>query len=353
MSHQPDSPAAEPSGLTIATIVADSYRLILGAGLGGALLLVVLAIVVPARFSSTILLVPSSPSAAGSQLGGLASQLGLGDALGAGASPTASAVFLAQLARSDVILSRLLADTVTTGDDPSERTTILELADPPRLLSFGGEDPVALRRVRGVKELKRWVSARSDRETGSTRISVRTNWPAVSLHIAERVATELDRLNIELSTARAAAERGFLEARLTEQQQTLRAAEGHLERFLQTNREYSSSATLTFARERLQREVGLQEQLLTSLAKSLEDARLREVQNTPVVTVVEPAQFPYLADSRNIVQRALLGFLALASVVAVATILLRLLRARATQGDTDAAGLLAALDRVRVLRRRA
>lgn len=352
MSDQPADPSAGPSGLTLAAIVVESYRLIIAAGFAVALILFGVAVITPARYSSTILLVPSTPSGGVSQLGGLASQLGLGDAVGGGVNPTASAVFLTKLATSDVILSRMLDDTLSKDDEPGARTSLLELASSDPVVSFGRRESEPRRRVRAVREIKRWVSAASDRETGSARISVRTKWPNVSLHIANRVAMELDRLNIELSTARATAERRFLEERLQDQQQSLRTAEGQFQRFLENNRQFGSSAALTFQRDRLQRDVALQQQLLTSLAQSLEDARLREVQNTPVVTIVEPARYPFLADPRKAFQRGVLGFLAGSTMVGVALVFLRLLEHRAAQGDSDSSRLLAGIDRLRAIGRR-
>lgn len=339
--------------LGLVTIVTDARRSILVAGAVGAFLVVALTVVRPAKFSSTVLLVPTGPSAGAlSQLGGLASQLGLGDAVAGGASPTASVAFMAKLATSDVILGRLVDDSVVVGPDSSVRTTLLAVAAPAPLLQFGEPESDPRRRVRALKELRRWIAARSDRETGSARIAVRTKWPGVSLRIAERIAVELNHLNIELATARAASERRFLEERVENQRRTLRGAEELLQRFLEANREFGSSASLTFARDRLQRDVQLQQQLLTSLSQSLEDARLREVQNTPVVTVVEPALFPHMAEDRKVIQRAVLGFLGLSTLWLTGVILLRLLEARAAAGDGDAARLLALAHRWKLTGRR-
>ena len=87
--------------------------------------------------------------------------------------------------------------------------------------------------------------------------------------------------------SQAAAERAFIETRLAEVQDSLRAAEDRLERFLESNRQWAGSAELTFQRDRIQRQVVMQQQVFTSLAEAHEQARIGEVRNTPVITVVE------------------------------------------------------------------
>ena len=52
-------------------------------------------------------------------------------------------------------------------------------------------------------------------------------------------------------------------------------------------------------RQRLQREVELQQQLVIGLAQQYEESRIREVRDTPVITVIEHPALPARADSRS------------------------------------------------------
>ena len=63
---------------------------------------------------------------------------------------------------------------------------------------------------------------------------------------------------------------------------------------------------LNFQQERLQRQVQLQQQLYTTLSQSFEQAKIEEVRDTPVITVVEPPEAPVRPDPRGLVRNAFL-----------------------------------------------
>jgi len=86
-----------------------------------------------------------------------------------------------------------------------------------------------------------------------------------------------------------------------------RAAENEPQRFLQNNRQFQSSPELVFQHDRLQRRVAMRQQVYTSLVQSYEQARIDEVRNTPVITVVEEAEEPVRPDSRRLPLKAALG----------------------------------------------
>jgi uncharacterized protein involved in exopolysaccharide biosynthesis len=109
-----------------------------------------------------------------------------------------------------------------------------------------------------------------------------------------------------------------VEARLAEARTELVDAENRLATFLERNRRYQDSPELTFEAARLQRQVDLQQQVYASLAQAYEKARIDEVRNTPVLSVVDSPDV--LPGGRGLVRRALLGALlgaALAFLVVV------------------------------------
>ncbi len=155
------------------------------------------------------------------------------------------------------------------------------------------------------------VSVSTGRETGLVEVSVQTPWAGLSELLARRILERVNAFNLQTRQSRAAAERGFVEDRLAEARDSLRAAEDRLESFLESNRQFlanrSSSPELTFRHERLQRQVAMQQQVYTSLAEAYEQARIAEVRNTPVITVVESPERPVRPDSRQGVLKLALG----------------------------------------------
>jgi uncharacterized protein involved in exopolysaccharide biosynthesis len=120
----------------------------------------------------------------------------------------------------------------------------------------------------------------------------------VSLKIAERLLEGLNYFNLITRQSQARQERRFTEGRLEAARASLRAAEDVLQRFLQANRQFAESPALTFQRDRLQREVLLQQQVVVSLAQQYEENRIREVRDTPVITIIETPILAARPDSR-------------------------------------------------------
>jgi uncharacterized protein involved in exopolysaccharide biosynthesis len=100
-----------------------------------------------------------------------------------------------------------------------------------------------------------------------------------------------------------------VEQQLGQAQDELRGAENMLQSFLQENREYRTSPKLSFEEDRLARAVSSKQDVVNTLARSYEEARIEEVRNTPVLTVLEHPELPAVPDSRHIVVRTLLGAL--------------------------------------------
>ena len=64
---------------------------------------------------------------------------------------------------------------------------------------------------------------------------------------------------------------------------------------------------LSFQHDGLLREVGLRQSVLTTLVQSYEQARIAEVRDTPVITVLQSPFFPAQNDPRRRVFLTLLG----------------------------------------------
>ena len=160
--------------------------------------------------------------------------------------------------------------------------------------------PPALKREAAIRRLGDDVQATTVQKTGVIDVAVTTRNPALSLQVSTRLIELLNQFNLESRQTQAGAERRFTEQRLGEVKGDLRAAEDQLQHFLQRNREYRNAPELNFQQERLQRQVQLQQQLYTTLSQSFEQAKIEEVRDTPVITVVEPPEAPVRPDPRGL-----------------------------------------------------
>jgi uncharacterized protein involved in exopolysaccharide biosynthesis len=239
---------------------------------------------------------PQGSEASSSQLMALASQFGVSVP---GGGEEASPAFYAELLESREILSR-----AATRPYEVEGVGTVMLKD---LLEIE-KDTEALRDDATIKWLREdAVEVSTSRETGTVTLSVTTEWPDLSKAIADELLAEVSLFNLNTRRSQAAAEREFIEGRVKEAEAELAAAEDSLRIFLQSNRQYEDSPLLIFRHEALQREVTLRSSVLTTLVQSFEQARISEVRDTPVITVLQEPFLPPGPDDRRLVLSAALG----------------------------------------------
>lgn len=140
-------------------------------------------------------------------------------------------------------------------------------------------------------------------------VVLRTTAPTSGLAVAinERMLELVNDFNVEQRQSQATAERRFIEERMAEKEEELLAAEERYRRWLEQNQLYENSPRLRFEANRLERQVGLRQSVYTSLAQSYENARLAEVRNLPLITVIEPPELRVSAQRGRPVFR---GFVA-------------------------------------------
>jgi len=166
------------------------------------------------------------------------------------------------------------------------------------------------------------VSAETDLATGVVSYKVTAPWPELAEQIAARLQESLVKFTLTTRQSQAGAERQFAQARLAEARDQLRRAEDDLQYFLQRNRSYENSPRLAFQGERLQREVLARQTLVATLDQAYQSARLNEVRDTPVLTVIEGPAGSARRDSRGTLVRGFLG-LVLGLMVAIGLAFLR------------------------------
>jgi uncharacterized protein involved in exopolysaccharide biosynthesis len=182
-----------------------------------------------------------------------------------------------------------------------------------------GETP-ALRRDKAIRKLEGDLDASVDGTSGTVQVEATATDPLLAVMINQRVLDLINQFNLHTRQSQAAMERRFTEGRLEEVRRDLRAAEDRQQAFLQRNRDYQNSPELLFQSERLAREVALRQQLYTVLAESYEKAKIDEVRDTPVITVVERPEAPVRPDPRGLIKWGMVALvlgLTLGTIIAV------------------------------------
>lgn len=309
-----------------ANLLLSHRRAMLVGMAGGLLFAVINAAIKPAAFVSTVSFMPQgSQDVQRTGLAALAGQFGVG--LG-GSSGAQSPKFYTNLFLSYDFLAPIARESLTVAEQRNARKSLAELYDIK-------EQSPAVREEAVVAALTGLISSLVDDKTGTVTFSVTTKWPSVSRTIADRVVARVNDYNLHVRQSQAAAERRFTSERLAIAKDSLTAAENRLKSFLESNRNWTGSPDLTFTHGRLSRATAAAEQLTFSLNQSNEEARIREVRDTPVITVIEPARLPFLPQRRRLISRGILGLMSGGLIVAISVLIIEFFRRRRRQADPD------------------
>lgn len=324
--------------LAIGAALVRGWRKIAWSAVAGAAVAAVWGLLTVPTYTATASFTAEGTDAArNSTLANLAGQFGVQvPASGQSVSPE----FYVRLLRSPAVLLAIARDTFSVDERGGARSTIADL------LEIRGETP-ARREEKTLKRLAELVRPSSEKLTGVVTVSITTEWASVSHAVVESLVRAVNDYNLKTRQGQATAERKFLEARVAAAAADLRGAENDLEALLTSNRQISGSPELQIQRDRFQRSVTMKQTIYASLAQAFEQARLREVRDTPVISIVEPPSYPQLPNSRGrvvavaagVVIGALVGMLIVYATVGAA-------RRRAI-GDPDFASFTAAVREAR------
>ncbi len=257
------------------------------------------SLVIRRSYTSQGSFVPQQQGPNLSKLVGLASQLGVSmGSQDAGQSPD----FYADLIASDALLMNVARQQyVVSAKGDSLRGDLAT--------QYGISESDSGRRLdKAVEKLRRRLVVSAETRTGIVAYKVTERSATLAHQVAAAILAGINDFNLRSRRTRAGEERRFLEGRVKEAADELRAAEDASEQFQRSNRSVQTPG-LTIERDRVQRAVGLKQTVYSSLVQSYEQARMEEVRSTPVVTVVEEPSYPARPDSR------LLGVKALAALL--------------------------------------
>lgn len=173
------------------------------------------------------------------------------------------------------------------------------------------DDTPARRAEKTVRVLRqRVVRISESRTTGSVTIEVTTRWPSLSHALASALLEAANTFNVSVRQTQAAAELAYAEERTAEALRDLRQSEEELLAFLNRNRLTNSAPTLVFQQQRLEGEVEQRRSLYYALVGRRDEARLRKLRDTPVVSIIDAPRVPAIGEARGTVFRGVLGAIA-------------------------------------------
>lgn len=326
MPNAPQSvkPEGEISLINILNLLLRQRWLILSIAGAVALVTAVVVILAPKKYtvgsSFIIQKRDQTPAAAG-----IAAQLGM-DLLGTDANQ--SPAFYAALIKTPDVLDRLVDTAFATSTDPKPRSLAT-------IWDISRESPM-LRRQAVIEKLQKTVSSSTSQKLDLVVLSVATSDPVLSRELANAILEQVNWFNLRTRQSRAAAERQF-DQRLVEEVGTdLRNAEDETQRFLQENQQPRMSAALEMQKQRLARRLEILNARYVSLVTAYDRARIDEVRDTPVITVIERPRIPVKADSRHLAKRVLLMLMFGLVLGAIIALVRQILSNTRSSADGDA-----------------
>jgi hypothetical protein len=271
----------EPPVLDLKASLKKPLRWAFAAGL----LTAILSLFMPNYYRSEARLLPVDASISGS-LGSLAAAaaafgVGLGGAGGSDAN------FV------DILKSRWLKENLLkTEYEFQTRFGRFGSAKPHRetLYAYLEEDNLD----RAVKRLDGIFKAEKDLRTSVITLYAETRSPELSQQIVRRATELLNQFVIQNSRTRGSEKAVFAEARLADARKEMDQAEAAFRAFLETNRNYqvSSDPAVHLRGTRLEAELNLRRQMLSTLAMNREQALLDAKNDVPILNVLDAGNLP-------------------------------------------------------------
>lgn len=254
--------------------------------LAAGLLTTLVTLFMPNYYRSEARLLPVETKGLGSNLGGLASAAAaFGVSVPGGDSSDANFV--------DVLNSRWLREQLLQTEFQYHIRSWRFGAEQVRKCTLYGYID-AKNMDRALVELGTIVSASRDLKSKVLSISAETKSPELSQLIVDRSDKLLETFLQDKGRTRGGAKAAFAEARLADARREMDEAEDVLRRFLENNRNFqtSSDPSVRLKGSRLETELRLRQQLVTSIAMNREQALLEEKNDIPILNVLDPANLP-------------------------------------------------------------
>jgi uncharacterized protein involved in exopolysaccharide biosynthesis len=267
------------------TPLVRRWKLIASTAIVAAIVAAIFLLLQRPVYTGRVTFTPETSTSTGA--GGLGALAGVANQLGLGISMSSvSPDFFVKLLGSGELLRTILATEFPASGSRSAGQPLLDI------LHVGGKSPEE-RLQKGVILLRKRIKATADKPTGVVTLDVDMPAPQLAASVANQLVQLLNQFNLERRQSQSREQRRFTGERMAEAERDLRTAEGAHLAFLQRNRDFSSSPLLNFEAGRLARDVQVKQELFLTLTKAHTEARIAEVRDTPVLTVVDSAVAPF------------------------------------------------------------
>lgn len=270
-------------------LLAGSRKLILRTTIAVALVTAIVNyFVLPLRFSATASLLPEGSDDRLSAFGDVA---GIAELAGLNISSPDVVRLYPAVAMSETVLRRVIERSYSLPGHADRGTLYVyyELTD---LLPAEALDGA-------LRELRQNIGVTFDTKTNIVTLALTAGDPALAADILNGLLEELDGFMREERVTKASGRRTWIETRLAEVEERMKKAEASLQHFRETNRRIADSPSLVMRDRALSREVEMNVALFIELKKQYEIARIEEIRNTPVVSVLDHARPPVKKSGPN------------------------------------------------------
>lgn len=162
---------------------------------------------------------------------------------------------------------------------------------------------------RVFEKLKKRITVSIDKKTGVITSWVTMQDPAIAAVVADSLITNLERFIIDYRTSKAKQDFDFALKMFTESKQKYYSAQQNYARYIDRNKNVVLEYVL-IEQERLKNEQSIAYNVYSTLAQQVEKARLKVQEQTPCITVLEPARVPVRkSNTSKLTILMLFGFL--------------------------------------------
>jgi uncharacterized protein involved in exopolysaccharide biosynthesis len=279
----PHAPDGDLTVVEILSVLLQRRRMVVGLPLLAAALTAIISLIVQPTYTATTSFVPEVRPQ--NRLPTIVASLGTQIGLPLGTEPSQSPRFYADVVRSRELLERLLLTSFPTGAGRADSSTLLHL------VRAGGRDRLDSL-ARGVTRLNDLIDVRADNQTNIIRLSMDASDPDLAAALANRLLGYLNDFNTRTRQSQARERRKFVEERVSAAGNELGQAEDAVRRFYERNHGWQQAPELVFEEARLRRQVSISQEVFLTLKREYETARIEEVNDTPVFTVIDAAVPP-------------------------------------------------------------
>ena len=238
---------------------------------------IIISLLLPPYFESTLVILPEVSQSKLAALGGLSDLASLAG-VNVGGEATATKLY-PTIVKSEAVLKNVIYKKYLTKSFPDSANLI-------QIWDIHEEKPL-LAYETTLKVLREELDVSLETKTNVLTISLLTKEPQLSADILNAIAHELDVFMRTQTTTNASEQRKWIEGRLQEVKVDLENSENALKDFRENNRRVTDSPQLLMEQERFIREVQINATLFTELKKQYEIAKIEEIKNIPIVNVMD------------------------------------------------------------------